>query len=168
MLYLLDANVLIDANRDYYPLERFPEFWDWLLHMGEQGKVKLPRDQHEEIRKGTKDSISIWAKRPEVKAALVLEEEADVSLTRKVVEEGYAPNLTDDEVERLGRDPFLIAHALLDPPNRCVVTTEVSKPKKQRANKKVPDVCEELGVSAINTFDFVKELDFATNWRDGI
>ena len=24
MLYLLDANVLIDANRDYYPLDRVP------------------------------------------------------------------------------------------------------------------------------------------------
>ena len=31
MLYLLDANVFIDANRDYYPLDRFPEFWDWLV-----------------------------------------------------------------------------------------------------------------------------------------
>ncbi|MCY4508918.1 MAG: DUF4411 family protein [Acidobacteria bacterium] len=31
MLYLLDANVLIDAHRDYYPLGRVPEFWDWLI-----------------------------------------------------------------------------------------------------------------------------------------
>ena len=30
VLYLLDANVLIDANRDYYPIHRVPEFWDWL------------------------------------------------------------------------------------------------------------------------------------------
>ena len=34
VLYLLDANVLIDANRDYYPVARVPEFWDWLLEMG--------------------------------------------------------------------------------------------------------------------------------------
>ena len=37
MLYLLDSNVLIDANRDYYPIERVPEFWDWLVAMGELG-----------------------------------------------------------------------------------------------------------------------------------
>ena len=30
LLYLLDANVLIDAHRDYYPLGRVPEFWDGL------------------------------------------------------------------------------------------------------------------------------------------
>lgn len=37
MLYLLDANVLIDANRDYYPISRVPEFWDWLVHLGHRG-----------------------------------------------------------------------------------------------------------------------------------
>ena len=41
MLYLLDANVLIDANRDYYPLDRVPEFWDWLVHVGKSGSVKM-------------------------------------------------------------------------------------------------------------------------------
>ena len=34
MLYLLDANVLIDANRDYYQIERVPEFWEWLISCG--------------------------------------------------------------------------------------------------------------------------------------
>lgn len=32
MLYLLDANVLITANRTYYPLERVPEYWAWLVN----------------------------------------------------------------------------------------------------------------------------------------
>ena len=42
MRFLLDANVLIDANRDYYPIERIPEFWDWLAYQGRQGNVKIP------------------------------------------------------------------------------------------------------------------------------
>ena len=29
MLYLLDANVLIDANRDYYPIELEPMRLPW-------------------------------------------------------------------------------------------------------------------------------------------
>lgn len=37
MLYLLDANTLIDANRDYYGLDSVPQFWEWLIHMGQQG-----------------------------------------------------------------------------------------------------------------------------------
>ena len=42
VLYLLDANVLIDANRDYYPIARVPEFWDWLLEMGRLGRIRIP------------------------------------------------------------------------------------------------------------------------------
>ena len=49
MLYLLDANVLIDANRDYYPIGRVPEFWDWLAAMGDLGRVKIPQETYEEI-----------------------------------------------------------------------------------------------------------------------
>lgn len=49
MLYLLDANVLIDANRDYYPVERIPEFWGWLLEMGTRGRIKIPQEFLEEV-----------------------------------------------------------------------------------------------------------------------
>lgn len=30
MLCLLDANVLIGAHNDYYPIDRMPQFWEWL------------------------------------------------------------------------------------------------------------------------------------------
>lgn len=52
MLYLLDANVLIDANRDYYPLGRVDEFWEWLIHHGEQGNIKIPIEIYEELKAG--------------------------------------------------------------------------------------------------------------------
>lgn len=164
MLFLLDANVLIDANRDYYPIKRVPEFWDWLVHMGKMGYVKIPIEIYEEIKDG-KDDLALWAKRQETKSTLLLNEEVDISLISTVVEEGYAADLTDDEVERLGRDPFLIAYALIRKNERCVVTTEVSRPNRQRANRHVPDVCKKLGVSCCNTFEFVRSLNFSTNWK---
>ena len=34
MLYLLDASVLITAYNSYYPIDRVPEYWEWLVHMG--------------------------------------------------------------------------------------------------------------------------------------
>ena len=39
MQYLLDANVVIDADRDYYPFDRVKEFWGWLLHQANRGKL---------------------------------------------------------------------------------------------------------------------------------
>ena len=164
MLYLLDANVLIDANRDYYPIERVPEFWEWLQAAGEHGDTKIPVEIYEEISEG-KDALANWAKQDPIKTALFLEEEVDVSLVSHVIERGYASDLTDDEVEKIGRDPFLIAYALKDAAKRCVVTTEVSKPKRQRANRQLPDVCKHLGVACRHTFEFVRALDFSTKWN---
>lgn len=164
MLYLLDANVLIDANRDYYPIERVPEFWGWLENAGGNGNAKIPIEVYEEIREGT-DALANWAREDSIRTALLLDEEVDVSLVQKVVDHGYASDLTDDEVEKIGRDPFLIAYALADTSQRCVVTTEVSKPRKTRANRHVPDVCSTLGIRCCHTFQFVRALDFSTRWN---
>ncbi len=166
MLYLLDANVLIDANRDYYPITRVPEFWEWLVYIGTNGRVKIPLEVYEEIKDGN-DDLGRWAREVEVKEALVLDEGADVSLVSRIINEGYAPDLTDDEVEKLGRDPFLIAYALASPGDRCVVTTEGSRLRRQRANRHVPDVCNDLELRCCNTFEFVRALDFKTGWRSG-
>ncbi|MDD5761180.1 MAG: DUF4411 family protein [bacterium] len=163
MLFLLDANVLIEANRKYYSLDRVPEFWEWLIHVAAAGQVKMPIETFEEIAEG-KDDLAIWASREDVREAIVLAEEVNPSLVAHVLDLGYAADLTDDEVEKVGRDPFLIAHALVNPRDRCVVTTEASKPSRQRANRHVPDVCSQLGVGCVNTFDLVRTLDFRTGW----
>lgn len=164
MLYLLDANVLIDANRDYYPIERVPEFWEWLENVGENGHVKIPLEVYEEISEG-KDKLANWAKQEQIKIALLFQEEVDVSLVSYATDHGYASDLTDDEVETIGRDPFLIAYALKNKAGRCLVTTEVSKPKRLRANRHLPDVCADLGVRCYNTFEFLRALNFSTKWN---
>ena len=164
MLYLLDANVLIDADRDFYSIERVPEFWEWLQHHGELGNVKLCIEIYEELTEG-RGALSEWLKRDEVKRALLLDEESDPVVVNQVVSEGYASDLTDIEVLDIGRDPFLIAHAMTDPGNRCVVTTETSAPTKTRQNRKIPDVCRDFNVQSSNGFSFFKALDFRTNWR---
>ncbi len=118
MTFLLDANVLIDARRDYYPMNRVPEFWDWLQSEAEAGRVKMPRETWEEISEGS-DELGEWARDPAVKAALLLDVDVDIGILRRVVNEGYAPDLSDTETPRLGKDPFLIAHALSAPGGVC-------------------------------------------------
>jgi hypothetical protein len=128
MLYLLDANVLITANSSYYPIDQVPEFWSWVHHQAASNRVKIPREIMEEIKGGRKDNDLLldWLNDQDIEAALLLDEVVDASLVQQVVTEGYAPDLHDDEVEKIGRDPFLIAYALADSANRTVVTTEVS------------------------------------------
>lgn len=166
MLYILDANVLIDASRDYYPIQRVPEFWDWLLELSRLGFIKVPEETYEEIVSPTltrPDALADWLK--ENKDTMVLHEQVLPVLVAYAVDRGYAQDLTDEEIEKIGRDPFLIAYALADVQNRCVVTTEQSRPSRIRANRHLPDVCNSLQVQCINTFDLIRILDFNTGWR---
>lgn len=165
MLYLLDANVLIDANRDYYPIARVPEFWDWLIYEAEAGRIKIAVEIFEEVKEGV-DELSEWIKARPIKEALVLQTDAVLELVSRSIDEGYASDLTDDEIVQLGRDPFLLAYALRDPDDHCIVTTEVSRPSKQRAARHLPDSAALLGISTCNTFQMIKRLNFSTNWRD--
>lgn len=164
MLYLLDANVLITANNQYYPIDRVPEFWEWLVHMGQAGHIKIVREVYEEFSGGD-DELAQWAQQDEVQNALLLDEAVDVHHVRNITSNGYANNLTDDELEELGRDPFLIAYGLTDLGNRTIVTTEVSKPSRQRANRHIPDVCAQFNVPCINTFEMMTALNFSTGWK---
>lgn len=95
---------------------------------------------------------------------LLLDEDVDPPLFQHVVANRYAPDLTDVEIIEIGRDPFLIAYALAGS-DRCVVTTEVSKPGKQRQNRKIPDVCNTLGVTCYNPFLVYRALGFRTAWK---
>jgi hypothetical protein len=167
MLYLLDANVLITANGNYYPLDQVPEFWDWVHHQAASNRIKIPREIMEEIKAGHKedDPLLDWITTPEIEAALLLDEVVDIALVQQVVATGYAPDLTDYEVDKIGRDPFLIAYALADSSNRTVVTLEASRPSASRANRKVPDVSQAVGVESCGPFALNKALGFRTRWR---
>jgi hypothetical protein len=106
-----------------------------------------------------------WIRQAEVRSALLLDEQVDESLVASVINRGYAPDLTDDEILQLGRDPFLIAYALASPADRCVVTTEASKPRKVRQNRRIPDVCNSMGVTWCDTFAMMRALGFTTSWK---
>ena len=168
MLYLLDANVLMTASNSYYPIDQVPEFWSWLQHQAASGHVRIPVEIMEEVRMGRRDNDPLldWISQDDNADALLLEEAVDATLVQQVVSTGYAADLTDDEIEKVGRDPFIIAYALSNPPNRCVVTTEVSRPSAQRQNRKLPDVCKAVGVQCCGPFALNRNLGFHTSWRN--
>lgn len=172
VLYLLDSSVLITAHNSYYPVDGVPEYWDWLAHMGQQGRVKMPFEIFEEIKDGPnnadKDLLFAWLQNDANKRALLLNGSPDPVVVQRVISQGYGPDLTDDEIEQLGRDPFLVAYAFSSTEKCIVVTAEVSAPKKKRQNRKLPDVCNSLGQLCCNPFEFNRALGFRTQWRQNI
>jgi hypothetical protein len=158
-LHLLDANVLIRAHEDYYPIDRIPQFWTWLLEMAEAAVIAMPVQIYNEIAP-SRGMLADWLRQPHVKEAIVLAEPTDLARVQRVLADGYAPNLTDIEIEEIGNDPFLVA-AALGGADRIVVTREASKPSTQRANRRIPDVCETLGLVAITDFALFRKLKFS-------
>ena len=54
MAYLLDANVLIRAHEDYYPVDRIPQYWAWLLERAAANIIKMPRRIFDEVTRAAK------------------------------------------------------------------------------------------------------------------
>ncbi|RYG55988.1 MAG: DUF4411 family protein, partial [Alphaproteobacteria bacterium] len=132
MLYLLDANALINAHNGWFALNRVPEFWLWLLHHAEAGTVKMPAETYGEVEGGT-DDLATWMKQAEHKKVIRLIEDANLEKVQLVLAK-YGDDLTEDELITIGQDPFLVA-AALGHPDRIVVTGEVSSPGKKRAKR---------------------------------
>ena len=162
MVYVIDANVLIDANRDYYPRERVPEFWNWLLELCRIGDALVPKEIYDEVvPPGHKDDDLIeWMNKNG--ADIVLAESALPSTVDRVIRDGYRLNATSTDLEAMGSDPALIAYALGHSPSRAVVTTERPKPGLTSRNRKVQDVCRDIGVECVHTYEFIRRLDFRT------
>jgi hypothetical protein len=106
VLYLLDADTLIRADSTYYSLKRFPVFWQWLKFNGVKDNLKIPLEQYEEIVAGTGELVE-WLTTDDTKTALLLAEDVDPDLVAKVIAGGYAADLDEAEIEKIGRDPFL-------------------------------------------------------------
>jgi hypothetical protein len=159
-VYLLDANVLIRAHEDYYGIDQVPQFWDWLLQQAAADLVKMPFEIHQEIAIST-GPLRDWICDAPIMRRLVLEEEVNQNLVERVLTTGYGSNLTDSDLEKVGQDPFLVAYGLAAQ-GRVIVTKEVSAPSKQRANRKVPDVCNSVRVPWMKDFDCYKILGFTT------
>lgn len=167
MQYLLDANVLITANSSYYEIERIPHFWDWIAKQASLNVVKLPEEMMSEVTPNKQDNLFLqWL--ASNKSALTLEREQVQPYLEFVLQRGYGIDDANPADEGFAfdntNDAFLIAYALADQGGRRVVTLEgVQQTSDQLPlprKRKIPLVCRILGVSCINTFDLIRELNF--------
>jgi hypothetical protein len=163
MLYLIDASSLITAHNTYLALHRVPEFWDWLLHHGGNGALKMPKVIYEEVEDGN-DDLAEWMGDHGTKDALLLDEAAAPAHVGAAMA-CYGPNLTEADLITIGKDPFLVAAALVDTRERRVVTAEVSRPGRTGPRRHLPNVCNDCGVNSMTLVQLMTELDFTTAWK---
>ena len=149
-LYLLDANVFITANSDYFPKRRIPQYWEWLLVKAEANTVKTPLEIYQEITPAG-DDFSKWIKSKETKTKLILNEIFNNNIKRHVLSEGY--DKSEPRSENQNNDAILMAYAMANE-SRVIVT------KEGKGRDKIPYVCQKLGIKYMNDFEFQEECDF--------
>jgi hypothetical protein len=153
-MYLVDADVFIEAANSHYAFDVVPGFWDWLLVANADGTVASVEAVQRELRAG-RDELAHWAMDRDEMFFLQPDDEVVVSL--RIVSEWatncdrYTSAAVADFLAKA--DYYLVSHAHAHA--GVVVTHEVSSNSRNKI--KIPDACSDLEVECITPFAMLRE-----------
>jgi hypothetical protein len=156
-VYVLDANVLIDASRRYYAFDIAPVFWESLVQGAEGGRVVSIDHVRDEIKQGH-DELWDWVKQNFAAWFISTDDDAIIKRYGEVARWVQAQVQFTEAAKAAfhdGADGWLIACALNG--GHVIVTHEVHSPDARR-RVKIPNVCTAFGVRFIDTFRMLREL----------
>jgi len=157
-MYLLDANVFIEAKNFYYRFDTFPAFWDWLDAEQANGNLASARPIFEELTKGN-DELSQWARERKDSGWFIPVDDSQtqqifIDVAAWVMNGSFREHAKTDFLS--GGDPWLIARAISM--GATVVTHEKLVDRNIRRKVKIPNVCDAFGVECLDTFDLLNAL----------
>jgi len=157
-VYVLDANVFIEAARRYYAFDIAPKFWDSLIQHAANGVIEsIDRILELELNKG-KDELAEWAN-GDFTHAFHSTNEHDVieSYARVMTWVQDQSQYTDAAKAEFANEPdgWLVAYAMAK--GRIVVTHEVPAPDA-KCRVPIPNVCEAFDVNYVDTFKMLRDL----------
>lgn len=151
-MYLLDANVFIQAKNLHYGFDFCPAFWDWLSEAHSRGSVFSIDKVRDELLAGD-DELAAWA--APLPATFFLKPDAAVLTSLQVTSSwvigaGYEPAAVSTFLQ-VG-DSYLVAHghAL----GWTVVTHEVVSAGMKKI--KIPNACIALGVRFVTPYEMLR------------
>lgn len=162
VLYVLDANVLMEAHRRYYAFDLCPGFWECLEHYCGEGCVVSIDRVRDEVQDG--DALADWvASAPEAFFVSTAEPEV-VRLYQDIMAWVQSqPQFLEAAKARFARgaDGWLIAYAHW---RGATVVTHERYDRNVRKKVPIPNVCREFGVSYRDTFDMLRSLEVRFGW----
>lgn len=154
-MYLLDANVFIQAKNAHYRFSIVPGFWQWLLRAHAADQVFSIPAIRDELHAGS-DEFSHWV-RAEVPSTFIVRASPTIGPSLASLARWCA---THEAYTQPARDTFLasadyalVAHA--QALGMTVVTHEASRPGA-RNRVLIPQACEAAGVPWMSPFDMLE------------
>ena len=154
-MYIFDSDFFIQAHRhDFPPGSDDNGFWGWLDELGLRHELYIPEKVFEEIDRGTDNLINTLSGFKNINKLPT----ANALTSIPAVLRAYGTIPADDlEIFDRMADPYCIAHGL--DLGATVVSNEVSQPNiKKPLNKKIPDICQQLGVTYMRYPRFLWEM----------
>lgn len=153
-MYLVDANVLIEAKNRYYAFDIAPGFWAWLDQAHAQHLACSIEAVRQELLAGA-DELSQWARaRPDFFRPMDAQTVAQFSdLTTWAQSRQYQQSALNAFTGN-DADYLLIAHARAH--GHTVVTHEIPQPNSKK-RVLIPDACTAMGVEYANTFTMLRK-----------
>jgi Domain of unknown function (DUF4411) len=156
-VYIIDANVMIEAASVYYAFDRVPRFWEWLTEQCTSGKVRSVSLVKDEVTSPAE--LVAWLKEREAEGLLLDSSDPAIQtefrrMATWVISQGFGPEHVAKFLD--GADLWIIAAASVH--GATVVTQEKSVGSGSKKIK-IPDVCSAFRVTCANTFTLMDELD---------
>lgn len=158
MLYLLDANIFIQAQNLHYAMDFCPAFWDFLKQEARKTTLASTDMVYDEL-KSYGDKVSDWV---EVNKSTLFTIASDEEIQSRFIEiadfVNSHPTYKASEKDRFldGADPWLIATASVM--GLTIVTHETLAPSNSK-KVKIPNVAREFGVNCISPYEMIRRLD---------
>lgn len=138
-MYLLDANVFIQAKNTYYSFDVCPGFWNWIIQARAEGKIASITSVFQELRAGN-DYLKDWASEHQ-EIFLPTEKEENISVALQAVSTWvYNQNYHGSAISSFlsQADYYICAHALAG--GHTIITHEQPQPESKK-RVLIPDVC---------------------------
>ncbi len=156
-IYLLDANVFIEAARRYYAFDLAPRFWEGLLRHAEAGQIKSIDRVRQELERG-KDELATWAKEMFATAFASTDDPDVIRSFAEIMSWVQAQGQFLDAAKADfagGADGWLVAYARV---KGCIVVTHERPAPDARSRVPIPNICVAFGVPFLGTFEMLRAL----------
>lgn len=159
-LYILDANIFIEAKNRYYGFDIAPGFWTALEGVAGRGIVITIDKVRDELYTRT-DILEQWFRTLPDSCVAATETAAVVTAYQKVMSEATnAEQYSETALAKFADDAdgWLIAYALAT--GAVIVTHEAYQPQaKNRVY--IPNISRPLGIEDIDTFEYLRRESVA-------
>lgn len=162
--FVLDANVFIEAHRNYYSFEFCPAFWDCLTqHFHNANLLSIDKVRAElldisKLEHEEPDTLYHWTLASPTGMFVSSSDQALADAYNEIIawvssRSQFFEGAKEDFAAKA--DGWLVAYAHVH--GRTLVTQEVPDPRiKKRVP--IPNVCQRFNVPYLNTFDMLRKL----------